>query len=138
MSYEEESKKTLSISFPALIRFEYTTTEGRFDSKRYSQALRNYYETIDQLKVAPPKEFLTLGVEHRHELDEDDRKRLEYVVRRSQELEVEELPRFIRSLLIALHKLMEDPELKRMLERLEKGNPSADFSANVKERALRE
>jgi hypothetical protein len=47
MSYEEERKKTLSFSFPALIRFEYTTTEGRFDSKRYSQALRNYYETID-------------------------------------------------------------------------------------------
>ena len=119
MSYEEESKKTLSISFPALIRFEYTTTEGRFDSKRYCQALRNYYETIDQLKIAPPKEFLTLGVEHLHELNEDDSKKLEYVVRRSQELEVEETSRFFKSFLIDLHKFTEDPELKRLLKKVE-------------------
>jgi len=116
MSYEEESKKTLSISFPALIRFEYTTTAGRFDSKRYLQALRNYYETIDRLKIAPSKEFLTLGVEHLHELNEDGREMLEYVVKKSQELEAEEPARFFKSF---VHKLKEDTELKRTLEKVE-------------------
>jgi len=119
MSYEEESKKTFRMSFPALIRFEYTTAEGRFDSKRYSQALGNYYETIDQLKIAPPKEFLTLGVEHLHELNKEDRKKLEYVARRSQELEGEEVARLLKSFLTALQRLKENPELKRWLEKVE-------------------
>lgn len=98
MSYMKEFERIFGINLLALFKLEYRESSGRFDSQRYTQALKNYYDTIDELKIPPPKEFLMLGVEHLHELGDNAREMLIHLARRREELEVEELGRFLKAI----------------------------------------
>ena len=104
MSYEEVIRKGLGFNLLTLFKLEYSKTIRKFDVERYQQALENFLNTIDECKIPPPKEFLTLGIEHFHELDSRHQEMLIELARKSEIIETEALPRMLK---IFLEKLKE-------------------------------
>jgi rubrerythrin len=96
MGFNAEITKKINVGF-ALLRIEYAQKSGEFDSKKYSKALENYYNTIDTLKIVPSEEFLSLGVEHYDQLDENHKKMFFLIKNSSEKIEAEALPKFLTS-----------------------------------------
>lgn len=95
-NYENEIIKRVNVGV-ALLRYEYTTTEGRFNSKKYIKALENFHKTINELKIPPTEEFLIIGIEHLHELDEEHQKMIKEIKEKIDELDIEQLPKFLKA-----------------------------------------
>jgi hypothetical protein len=101
MGFSDEITKKINFGF-ALFRIEYAQKSGEFDTKKYSQALENYHNYIEQLKIVPPEEFLNLGVEHFHLLDETHKNMLFLIKKSCDKIELEVLPKFLNSFVKSL------------------------------------
>ncbi len=90
------------IELPAILKLEYKTKDGKFDRGKYSKALENFFNTIDEIGVFPFEDFLIIGVENLHELDSDHQNMLRKLATRIKELEIKAFPEAIEKMIQGL------------------------------------
>ena len=105
-------EKGFSIELPTLLKLEYKTNSGKFDKEKYSKALENFYNTIDEIEIPPFEDFLMIGVENLHELDAKYRKMLKELAKKVGELEARAFPRMFEKMIEGFKELeRKHPEL---------------------------
>ena len=112
----DKTRKSVGLNLLTLFKLEYSKEVGKFDIERYSQALKNYRDTINEIGISPPKAFLMMGIEYLHLLPPESKKMLKYIVKRGREIEAEALPEMFRQLIYSFANLQNDPEIKKFLE----------------------
>lgn len=85
--FERSVKKLVSIDLASLLKIEYGTEDGKFNNKKYSKALENFYGTIDEMEIYPFDDFLVIGVENFHELDKEHQRMFKALAKKIKELD---------------------------------------------------
>lgn len=120
MDYKETVNKTFGLNLLALFKLEYSKGVGKFDAERYAQALQNFRDTINEIGIPPPEEFIVMGIENLHLLPPHAKRVLKYVVKKKYEIEAAAIPNMFRTLIYGIAELQKDPELRDIITQMQK------------------
>jgi len=106
-----------------ILRAEYISKTEGFMVKEYQQALENYYNNVDEMRVLPIDDFYRIGIEHFHKLDDEHKKMLIKLKQKCDDLEIKWLPIQMKTASFAMTQLFEElVEFERKSKKIKKKN----------------